>query len=67
MSNFAELIDFIRNQYPNKEFIPLHEPNFSGREKEYVMDTIDSTFVSSVGPYVDKFEIMMAGLSKTKK
>ena len=67
MSNYTEIIDFIKNQFPNKDFIPLHEPNFSGREKEYVLDTIESTFVSSVGAYVDKFEIMMAELSKTQK
>ena len=67
MSNYTKIIDFIKNQYPSKQFIPLHEPNFSGREREYVLDTIDSTFVSSVGAYVDKFELMMADLSKTKK
>jgi len=67
MSNYIEIIDFIKSQYPSKEFVPLHEPNFSGREKEYVLETIESTFVSSVGAYVDKFEIMMAKLSKTQK
>ena len=67
MSNYTEIIDYIKNQFPNKNFIPLHEPNFSGREKEYVLDTIESTFVSSVGTYVDKFEIMIAELSKTQK
>jgi len=67
MSNNSDIIDFIRSQFPSKEFISLHEPNFSGKEKEYVLDTIESTFVSSVGPYVDKFEIMMAELSKTQK
>jgi perosamine synthetase len=67
MSKNSEIIDFIKNQFPSKEFIPLHEPKFSGREKEYVSDTIESTFVSSVGPYVDKFEIMMSELSKTQK
>ena len=67
MSNYSEIIDFIKNQYPSKEFIPLHEPNFTGNEREYVLNAIDSTFVSSVGAYVDKFEIMMADLSKTKK
>ena len=67
MSNFNDIIGFIKNQFPAKEFIPLHEPNFSGREKEYVLDTIESTFVSSVGTYVDKFEIMMSDFSKTQK
>ena len=67
MSNYTEIIDFIKNQFPNKDFIPLHEPSFSGREKEYVLETIESTFVSSVGAFVDKFEIMMAELSKTQK
>jgi perosamine synthetase len=67
MSNYSEIIEFVKNQFNNKEFIPLHEPNFGGKEKQYVLDTIDSTFVSSVGHYVDKFEMMMAELSKTKK
>ena len=67
MSNYFEIIDFIKNQFSTKQFIPLHEPVFTGREKEYVLDTIDSTFVSSVGTYVDKFELMMAELSKTQK
>jgi perosamine synthetase len=66
MSNYTEIIEFIRNQFPSKDFIPLHEPNFNGNEKTYVLDTINSTFVSSVGAYVDKFEIMMAELSKTQ-
>jgi perosamine synthetase len=67
MSNNNEIIGFIKNQFHNKDFIPLHEPSFTGREKEYVLDTIESTFVSSVGAYVDKFEIMMSELSKTQK
>jgi perosamine synthetase len=67
MSNYAQIIDFIKNQFPSKDFIPLHEPNFSGNERAYVLDTINSTFVSSVGAYVDKFELMIAELSKTKK
>jgi len=67
MSNYSTIIDFIKNQFTTKEFIPLHEPNFNGNEKSYVLDTIESTFVSSVGTYVDKFEIMMAELTKTQK
>lgn len=54
------IIDFIRNLYQTTEFIPLHEPKFVGNEKAYVIDCIDSTFVSSVGKYVDRFEQEMA-------
>ncbi|WMN61493.1 LegC family aminotransferase [Pseudoalteromonas xiamenensis] len=52
----TELIEFIREQYSSSEFIPLHQPYFSQREKDYVIKTIESTFVSSVGQYVDLFE-----------
>jgi perosamine synthetase len=53
---FNNVIDFIKNLYNQKEFIPLHEPKFIGNEKKYLNDCIDSTFVSSVGKYVDIFE-----------
>lgn len=59
MKDYSEVIRFIKGLYPNQDFIPLHEPRFVGNEKKYVMDTIDSTFVSSVGAYVDRFEEMM--------
>jgi aminotransferase in exopolysaccharide biosynthesis len=67
MDKFNNIIGYIKSQYPSQDFIPLHAPVFNGNEKLYVLDTIDSTFVSSVGAYVDKFEIMMADLSKTQK
>lgn len=57
---FDSLIRFIREQYRSDEFIPLHAPVFSGHEQAYVADTITSTFVSSVGAYVDRFEHEMA-------
>lgn len=57
---FDPLIRFVREQYRTNEFIPLHAPVFGGREKEYVMETLDSTFVSSVGAFVDRFERDMA-------
>lgn len=60
MSKFDSVIDFIKGIYPDQDFIPLHSPMFRGNEKKYLLDTIDSTFVSSVGQYVDKFELMMA-------
>ena len=40
--------------------VELHEPLFRGREKQYVVDAIDSTFVSSVGEYVNRFERELA-------
>ena len=67
MSTIDQFVGFIQEQFKTTDFIPLHEPQFSGNEKKYVLDTIDSTFVSSVGAYVDKFEQMMAEISQTKR
>jgi aminotransferase in exopolysaccharide biosynthesis len=53
---FEALIKFVREHYQSTDFVPLHAPIFTGRERQYVLDTIDSTFVSSVGAYVDRFE-----------
>lgn len=54
---FDRIIEFIRSYYQKPEgFIPLHEPSFMGNEKKYVLDAIDSTYVSSVGKYVNDFE-----------
>lgn len=57
---FEAVLTQIRSFFPGKDFIPLHEPKFIGREKEYLAATIDSTFVSSVGKFVDRFEEMMS-------
>jgi perosamine synthetase len=57
---FDDVIAFIRALYGSDGFIPLHEPKFFGNEKQYVGDCIDSTFVSSVGQYVGRFERMLA-------
>lgn len=53
---FDPILSFIKERYQTTDFIPLHAPTFSGNEKKYLIDTIDSTFVSSVGKYVDRFE-----------
>ena len=55
-----KIVNFIQNIYNTKEFLPLHEPRFIGNEKKYLNDCIDSTFVSSVGKYVDMFEEQFA-------
>jgi len=67
MERINQLISFVRDQYQTDKFIPLHEPRFRGNEKKYVLDTIDSTFVSSVGAYVDLFEQMMQEFTQTSK
>lgn len=57
---YKDTVDFIKSQFPDQDFIPLHEPRFLGKEREYILDCIDSTFVSSVGKYVDDFEKQIA-------
>lgn len=64
---FDAAIAYIREVFNTREdFIPLHAPYFGGNEKKYLADTIDSTFVSSVGAYVNKFEEMMAEITGAK-
>ena len=67
MEQINQFIEFVRDQYKSTDFIPLHEPRFQGNEKKYVMETIDSTFVSSVGAFVDKFEEMIADIAQTER
>jgi perosamine synthetase len=60
MRKFQKIVDFIKGLYPGKDPIVLHEPVFHGNERKYVLEAIDSTFVSSVGKYVDLFEQKIA-------
>jgi dTDP-4-amino-4,6-dideoxygalactose transaminase len=64
---FKETIQFIRNKFKSEDYIPLHVPLFKGNEKKYINECIDSTFVSSVGPFVNKFEESMSQTTRTKK
>lgn len=57
---FDDLTRFIRDHYRTAGFIPLHAPVFTGHERQYVAETIESSFVSSVGAFVDRFEHDMA-------
>ncbi len=63
---YKKTVDFIKRLYQTDKFLPLHEPRFVGNEKEYVCETIESTFVSSVGKYVTKFEEMVADFAGAK-
>lgn len=63
---YKEVIDFIKSLYPNQNPVPLHAPVFLGNEKKYLLDCIDTTFVSYVGKYVTKFEEMTAEFTGAK-
>ena len=68
MEKYNNIISFIRQVFNEPfAFIPLHEPRFLGNEKKYLEECIDSTFVSSVGKFVDQFEIEMAKYTGAKK
>jgi len=60
------VINFIKSIYNKNKFIPLHEPRFLGNEKKYLNECIDSTFVSSVGKFVDEFENRIANYTGSK-
>ncbi|MDG2989568.1 LegC family aminotransferase [Candidatus Synechococcus calcipolaris G9] len=63
-SNFLAALDQVLGK--PSPFIPLHEPEFGGREREFLNHCIDSTFVSSVGQYVDQFEAQLAEFTGAK-
>lgn len=63
---YKEFVHFVRELYGTDEFIPLHAPLFTGNEKRYLNETIDSTFVSSVGAFVDQFENSVAQFTGAK-
>lgn len=63
---YKQVVDFIKSQFTEQDFVPLHEPRFVGNERKYVLDAIDSTFVSSVGKYVDDFEKQIAEFTGAK-
>jgi len=58
--SFEVVTKFIKNTFQTEAFLPLHEPRFIGNEKVYLNNCIDSTFVSSVGLFVDRFEAEFA-------
>ncbi len=61
------IVEMVRSQFTGPGFIPLHAPTFAGNEKKYLNECIDSTFVSSVGAFVDQFEQQLADLTGTPK
>ena len=64
---YEKTIQFIKELYGNQEFTPLSVPKFIGNEKKYLNECIDTTFVSSGGKFVDRFENDMAAYTGAKK
>lgn len=67
MADYSKTIGFIKEVFGNQEFTPLSVPVFAGNEKKYLEECIDTTFVSSVGNFVDRFEKDMAKYAGCKK
>ncbi len=67
MSMYSDVIKYIHEIYGTNDFVPLSVPVFIGNEKKYLEECIDSTFVSSVGKFVDRFEEMVAEYTGAKK
>ena len=63
---FDDFVNFVRDLYSTKDLIPLHAPHFNGNEKQYIENTIDSTFVSSVGEFVNSFESLVQDFTGSK-
>ncbi|EAJ5160331.1 aminotransferase LegC [Campylobacter jejuni] len=62
---FEKEISFIKSLF-NKKNIALHEPCFIGNEKKYLLECIDSGFVSSVGEFVTRFEEALKEKTKAR-
>jgi len=64
---YSDIVEFIHKLYGTDDFVPLYVPTFTGNEKKYLNECIDTTFVSSVGKFVDCFEEMVAEYTGAKK
>lgn len=65
-SQAKETVEFIKSLYPRENPVPLHAPRFLGKEKEYLAECIDTTFVSYVGRFVTDFEERIKGITGTR-
>jgi len=61
-----QIVEFIKNIYANEYPVLLHRPIFIGNEKEYMAKCIDTSYVSYVGEFVNKFEKMVAEFTGAK-
>ena len=61
----SEIIQAVRDVLGGGQ-VPLHEPQLLGNERQYLVNCIDSGFVSSVGPYVQAFEEELSRVTGAK-
>lgn len=64
---YSQVTDFVHQLFGTEETVPLHAPLFIGNEKKYLNECIDTTFVSSVGKFVDRFEEEIAAYTGAQK
>lgn len=64
---YSQVTDFVHQLFGTEETVPLHAPLFIGNEKKYLNECIDTTFVSSVGKFVDRFEEEVAAYTGAKR
>jgi perosamine synthetase len=62
----TQVVDTIRSVIGPDSAV-LHGPNFGGNEWRYLKECLDSTFVSSVGKFVDRFEMELADFTGAKR
>ncbi len=63
---YKEVTDYIKSLYPGQNPVPLHAPVFMGKEKDYLIDCIETTYVSYLGKYVTEFEKITADFTGSK-
>lgn len=63
---FEKIVTFVKSLYPDENPVPLHAPRFLGNEKKYLIDCIDTTYVSYVGEYVIRFEELIRQFTGAK-
>jgi len=64
---YKDLVRLVRDIYRSEDFIPLHAPRFDGNEQQYIAETITSTYVSSVGLFVDELEQKLSAYTKAQR
>lgn len=60
-----DILHIIRQTLSVSKPVPLHEPFFNGNEKQYLINCLETRFVSSVGEYVDRFETALANFTQS--